>query len=85
MKETDILLWHVYAADGELIAATRYAYSAAEMALRAGRGAKVSHTRRVVLTVGERHAATWEAADNAAKAMIAAAYGKLEDVKRAPT
>ena len=77
MRETDTLLWHVHAADGELIATTRYAIHAAGLALALGQGARATHCGRVMLDVRER-STKWAAADEAAKAMIDLAYGRLK-------
>ena len=75
MRETDALLWHVYAADGELLGKVKYAIDAARMAMVQGEGTMVRNGSRLMLDVQERDP-SWEAADAAAKAMIAAAYGR---------
>jgi hypothetical protein len=71
--------WQVYDADGKLIAMCRYAIDAARIALPQGAGATIRHGDKVALSVKAR-TTTWEAADDAACSMIAAAYGEIGSV-----
>jgi hypothetical protein len=69
--------WHVHDADGKPITMCRYAVDAARIALPQGAGATVRHGSKVVLSVQER-TTSWDAAEEAAISMIAAAYGEID-------
>jgi hypothetical protein len=75
MRREPELPWHVHAADGELLAMLRYCIDAARMASIQGKGTTVHHGGHLMLTVAEK-SDRFEAADEAAKVLIEAAYGR---------